>query len=179
MVAPTAEAVSAFSQRVRPVTSPPVTIASVTELIPPPTGPISLFSTTCFGITLAPGESCAVSVIFAPTTTGTAVDQLYFNSSVGPLVTIGVVGLSIALPLAQLTFLRSVRTRLAFALGCISLACLVFTMALAWGNELSKPLFLVVADMRGMVSVHGVINTLVVAPCFLLAVSLTSASRPS
>ena len=87
---------------------------------------------------------------------------------------VGVVGLSVAIPAAQLVFLRSVwsRDRLAFALGCVSLAGLALTMLLAWRNELSMPVFPVVAGIRGMVSVHGALNTLVVAPCFLLAVAL-------
>ena len=86
---------------------------------------------------------------------------------------IGVIGLSIALPISQLAFLRSVwsRNRLAFILGCVSFAGLVFTMVLAWRNEVS-PVFQAVAGIRGMVSIHGVLNTVVVAPCFLLAVSL-------
>jgi len=87
---------------------------------------------------------------------------------------IGVLGLSIALPISQLAFLRGVwsRNRPAFLLGCVNFAGLVFTMILAWRNELSTPVFEVVAGIRGMVSVHGVLNTAVVAPCFLLAVSL-------
>jgi hypothetical protein len=87
---------------------------------------------------------------------------------------IGVAGLSIALPLAQLLFLRGVRTRhrVAFVLGCLSFAGLVFTMVLAWGNELAMPVLGQVAGTRAMVSVHGVSNALIVAPCFLLAVVL-------
>jgi hypothetical protein len=87
---------------------------------------------------------------------------------------IGVVGLSLAVPAAQLAFLRSVwaRDRSAFALGCVSLAGLVCTMALAWQNELSTRPFLTVAGIRGMVSVHGTLNVLVVAPSFLAAVRL-------
>jgi hypothetical protein len=92
---------------------------------------------------------------------------------------IGVVGLSIALPIAQLAFLRDawVRDRLAFALGCISAACLVFTMVLAWRNELAMPAFLV-AGIRGIVSVHGTLNALVTAPCFLLAVLVLRGRAP-
>lgn len=87
---------------------------------------------------------------------------------------IGVVGLSIAIPISQLAFLRGAwpRNRAAFALGCVSFAGLVFTMVLAWMNELSVPAALEVAGIRGMVSVHGALNALVVAPCFLLAVTL-------
>lgn len=87
---------------------------------------------------------------------------------------IGVVGLSVAIPAAQLVFLRSVwsRDRRAFALGGVSLAGLVLTMVLAWRNELSMPVFSVVGNIRGMVSVHGALNAVVVAPCFLLAVAL-------
>jgi hypothetical protein len=87
---------------------------------------------------------------------------------------IGVVGLSLALPVAHLAFLRSVwsKNRSAFALGSVSLAALVFTMVLAWQNELAIPGFVTVAGIRSMVSVHGTMNALVVAPCFLAAVTL-------
>lgn len=87
---------------------------------------------------------------------------------------IGVVGLSLALPASQLAFLRRAwpKSRSAFALGCVSLAGLVFTMVLAWQNELSMPAFLTIAGIRGMVSVHGTLNALIVAPCFLAAVTL-------
>lgn len=87
---------------------------------------------------------------------------------------IGAVGLSIAIPISQLVFLRSVWScnRPAFVLGCISVATLAFTMLLAWRNERWMPDLLAVAGIRGMVSVHGVLNTLLVALCFLLAVSL-------
>lgn len=49
------------------------------------------------------------------------------------------IGLSVALPMAHIAFLRSVwgRHRAAFALGALSFAGLVFTMVLAWGNELA------------------------------------------
>lgn len=87
---------------------------------------------------------------------------------------IGVLGLSIALAMSQVTFLGGVwsRNRLAFLVGCVGFAGLVFTMVLAWRNELATPIFEMVAGIRGMVSVHGVVNAVVVAPCFLLAVSL-------
>ena len=96
------------------------------------------------------------------------IDQLH------ALKKVGVVGLSLALPLAQLTFLRGVwgRHRAAFALGTVSFACLVFTMVLAWGNELAMRVLDDVLGIRAIVSVHGVLNAVVVAPCFLLAVSL-------
>lgn len=87
---------------------------------------------------------------------------------------IGVVGLSVALPLSQLVFLRSVwgRHRAAFALGAVSFAGLVLTMVLAWGNELAMRVLDDVLGIRAIVSVHGVLNAVVVAPSFLLAVSL-------
>lgn len=90
------------------------------------------------------------------------------------LKTIGIIGLSLALPASQLAFLRAVRpsNRRAFALGCVSLAGLAFTMVLAWQHELSMPAFLTFAGIRGMVSLHGTLNALVVAPCFLAAVTL-------
>ena len=87
---------------------------------------------------------------------------------------IGVAGLSLALVAAQLTFLRSVwsKSRPAFVLGCISLAGLVVTMVLAWQNELSTPDAIGIAGIRGMVSVHGTLNAVGVAPCYLAAVTL-------
>ncbi|MDX2089160.1 MAG: hypothetical protein SFX73_14985 [Kofleriaceae bacterium] len=86
---------------------------------------------------------------------------------------VGVIGLTLALPVGQLAFLRDVwtRDRPAFVLGCISLAGLAVTMVLAWRNELALPVPFV-AGIRGIVSVHGALNALVVAPCFLLAVAL-------
>jgi len=92
---------------------------------------------------------------------------------------IGVLGLSLALAAGQLTFLRSVwsTSRPAFALGCIAFAGLVFTMVLAWQNELSMPPAIDVAGIRGMVSVHGTLNAVLVAPCFLAAVRVAMRSR--
>ena len=94
---------------------------------------------------------------------------------------LGVLGLSIALPITQVVFVRSVWSRnpAAFVLGSISFAALVITMVLAWRNELSMPVFQVVAGIRGMVSVHGLLNTVVVAPCFLLAVLLDARAHAS
>lgn len=97
---------------------------------------------------------------------------------------IGVVGLSIAIPATQLLFLRSVwaRSRASFALGLVSLVGLGFTMTLAWRNELGMGELVSVGTLRGMVSVHGVLNALVVAPCFLFAVALdapSSRGRPN
>ncbi|CAN5894095.1 hypothetical protein BH11MYX2_BH11MYX2_41300 [soil metagenome] len=85
----------------------------------------------------------------------------------------GVIGISIAVPGAQLAFLYAAwqRNRRAFALGCISFAGLVFTMVLAWRNERFMPMP-VVEGIRGMISIHGVLNALVIAPCFLAAVSI-------
>ena len=55
----------------------------------------------------------------------------------------GVIGLSVALAGCQLVFLHSVwsRNRRAFLAGCVSFACLVLTMALAWRNEFVTPIF--------------------------------------
>ncbi|MBN8613714.1 MAG: YndJ family transporter [Deltaproteobacteria bacterium] len=102
------------------------------------------------------------------------IDQLH------ALKIFGVIGLSIAIPIAQLAFLRDVwsRNRTAFALGCTSVCGLALTMFLAWRNELHLPVLVEIAGVRAMVSVHGVINTLIVAPSFLLAAVL-DAHRPS
>lgn len=96
------------------------------------------------------------------------IDQLH------ALKPLGVVGLSVALPTSQLTFLRGAwgRSRAAFALGAVSLAGLAFTMALAWGNHLGAAALPAVAGLRGMVAVHGALNALVVGPALLVAVVL-------
>jgi YndJ-like protein len=96
------------------------------------------------------------------------IDQLHW------LKPLGISGLSLALPAAEFAFLRSVRTRNrpAFALGCVSFGGLIVTLLLAWANELSLAVSIAAGDVRGMVSVHGVVNALVVGPCFLAAVSL-------
>lgn len=93
---------------------------------------------------------------------------------------VGVVGLSVAIPVAQLVFLRSVwRTHKgAFVLGCTSFLGLAATFVLAWQYELGALSFPALAGVRPMVSVHGVINGVVVAPCFLLAVTLEARRRP-
>ena len=87
---------------------------------------------------------------------------------------VGVVGLSVAIPFAQLVFVKSVwRTHKgAFVLACTSFAGLMFTFVLAWQNELGAVSFPAIANVRPMVSLHGVINGVVVAPCFLFAVVL-------
>ena len=115
--------------------------------------------------------ACLVSFVLI----ALGIDQLH------ALKAIGVLGLSVALPVSQLAFLASVwrRNRPAFICALVSLTGLVFTMVLAWRNELSMPVLPAVAGIRGMVSVHGVLNALVVAPCFLLAVTLDAApSKP-
>lgn len=86
----------------------------------------------------------------------------------------GVVGLSAAICIAQLAFVRSVWSthKGAFVLACTSFMGLVFTFVLAWQYELGALSFPPFAGVRPMVSVHGVINGIVVAPCFLLAVAL-------
>ena len=92
---------------------------------------------------------------------------------------IGVLGLSVALPVAQLAFVHRVWTtnKAAFALGCISLLGLVLTFVLAWQHELGLLSLPAVLGVRPMVSVHGLINGVVVAPCFLLAVALEAGDR--
>lgn len=91
----------------------------------------------------------------------------------------GVLGLSVVIPLAQLAFLRRAWTthKAAFALGCASVLGLAITLALAWQHELGLLSLPAVLGTRPMVSVHGLINGIVVAPCFLLAVALEA--RPA
>ncbi|RMG15903.1 MAG: hypothetical protein D6729_11755 [Deltaproteobacteria bacterium] len=107
---------------------------------------------------------CFASFLFV----AVGIDQL------PPIKPIGVVGLTLALPLAQLAFLRRVRSRhrAAFALGLISFVGLAFTMVLAWRNELGMTAVPAVLQIRGMVSVHGLLNAVLVGPTFLLAVVL-------
>ncbi len=87
---------------------------------------------------------------------------------------VGVLGITVAIPMSQLFFLRHVwpRNKPAFTFGCLSLVGLAFTMALAWRNELGIEAFAPMLGVRGMVSVHGVVNAVVVGPAFLLAVAL-------
>lgn len=103
------------------------------------------------------------------------IDQLH------ALKPIGVVGLSIAIPVAQLTFLRSVssRDRAAFALGAISVAGLALTMTLAWCNELGVLALPEIGGVRAMVVVHGVLNALLVGPAFLAAVVRDARRAPA
>lgn len=83
----------------------------------------------------------------------------------------GVVGLSLAIPLAELALIKEAwsRHKVAAALGLVSLATLLFTMVLAWRSEVGALAFPAVAGVRGMVAVHGVLNTLVVGPSLLAA----------
>lgn len=87
---------------------------------------------------------------------------------------VGVVGLSVAIPIAQLVFLGQAWTtnRAAFALGCASVLGLALTLILAWQHELGLLSLPETLGVRPMVSVHGLVNGLVVAPCFLMAVAL-------
>lgn len=88
---------------------------------------------------------------------------------------IGVAGITalFGLSLVLLVVVARRRSRLGFALGLVSLAGFVFTMTLAWQNELGLALapFL---EARAMVTLHGVVNAVVVAPCFALAAVLTT-----
>lgn len=82
------------------------------------------------------------------------------------------IGLSIAIPIAQVALVRSTPHRGARALAALGLAGLAGTMLLAWGNELSRPLAPDVFGIRGMVAMHGVANAVIVAPSLLAAVAL-------
>ncbi len=88
---------------------------------------------------------------------------------------IGVAGLSLAVPGAQLAFLRESwrNNNAAFVATLVSLLALAGTFVLAWQNELSTPSIGAIASIRSMVSVHGLVNALVVGPAFLWAVALT------
>lgn len=93
---------------------------------------------------------------------------------------VGVVGLSVAVPVAMLTFLREAWAhKKAFALGLLSLLGLVFTMVLAWRNELGMLAHPPAMGIRGMVSVHGLVNAVVVGPALLVAVRMFDAAQPA
>ena len=83
---------------------------------------------------------------------------------------IGVTGLTLALPLALVVFIVEARgqSRRAALAATLSLVALTVTMVLAWQNELGVapgP----VLGVRSLVAVHGVVNTLIVVPAFMLA----------
>lgn len=83
---------------------------------------------------------------------------------------IGVFGITALVGTSMVLFVVSVRRTAprAFALGLVSLLGFVFTMTLAWQNEVGLDLAPSLGA-RAMVSLHGVVNGVVVAPCFLLA----------
>lgn len=83
---------------------------------------------------------------------------------------VGVFGITVLMGTSMVLFLVSVwrTSRSAFALGLVSLGGLVFTMTLAWQNEVGLALAPSLGA-RAMVSLHGVVNGVVVAPCFVLA----------
>jgi hypothetical protein len=87
---------------------------------------------------------------------------------------LGVLGISIVLPIAQLVFLGQSWTscRAAFFLACASLLGLATTLVFAWQHELGLLSLTETLGVRPMVSVHGLVNGVVVAPSFLLAVAL-------
>lgn len=84
---------------------------------------------------------------------------------------IGVLGLTVTIAVSQLLFLVIAKNKspLAFSLGCASLLGFVITMTLAWLNELGELSGAWLFGTRAMVSLHGLLNGFVVAPCFLLA----------
>ncbi|MEZ4253665.1 MAG: YndJ family transporter [Polyangiales bacterium] len=84
---------------------------------------------------------------------------------------IGVAGLTLAIPIAQLAFSVDARhDRAALGAGLVSLVTLAFTLGLAWLNELGRPTLGPIGTVRAMVAVHGVLNVLVVGPAMLWAV---------
>ena len=83
---------------------------------------------------------------------------------------IGVIGLTIVVPFFILLFLRTTRDRLSMSLAILSLLGIFFTLSLAVINEfwvLQPQSFL---GARSMVSLHGMVNGLIVLPSFCLAV---------
>lgn len=92
---------------------------------------------------------------------------------------LGVAGLCLAIPAAQVAFLHTAyrTSRVAFLLGCVSLFTLTLTMILAWQNELGTLSLPALLGIRSMASLHGVLNGVVVAPCFMAAVILNRRER--
>lgn len=84
---------------------------------------------------------------------------------------VGVAGLSVALAVGMAALLRDAwgRDRIAFGLGAAAVLALGFTMVLAWRNEFGAPELGAPLGVRGMVSLHGVVNVVFVAPFVLLA----------
>ncbi len=93
---------------------------------------------------------------------------------------LGVLGLTLALPLSMLAFLIDARgNRAAFALGALAFGALVLTLALAWLNELGSLSVEPLGGIRAMVWLHGLVNGLVVGPAWLGAVATSGlATRP-
>lgn len=93
---------------------------------------------------------------------------------------IGVAGITSMVALTQVLFLFEPGTpRLARGLGAVTLLALVLTLTLAWMNHLGTPLPYAPFGVRAMVSVHGGINGLVVAPATLWALAQTPSDSES
>jgi hypothetical protein len=87
---------------------------------------------------------------------------------------IGVAGLTLAIPVAQIAFLMDARSnRAAFAAGLLAVVALAFTLGLAWLHQLGALTLGPIGSVRAMVAVHGVVNTLIVGPAMLWAVHRT------
>ena len=87
---------------------------------------------------------------------------------------VGVIGLALVVPFFIGLHAFTTKHRISKFLSGLGLLGILFTMSLAVINEfavLKPPLFL---EVRSMVSLHGVVNALVVIPFFCLAVSLES-----
>lgn len=83
---------------------------------------------------------------------------------------IGVVGLTLVLTTAQVLFLIECKGRpLAGAFATLSLIVSGLTLTLAWKHELTRLPTMGLLGVRSMVSVHGVLNGFVLAPCTILA----------
>lgn len=98
-----------------------------------------------------------------------------------PIKPVGVLGLTLAIPSAQLVFMGQAwrSSRAAFLLACLSVFGLALTLVLAWQHELGRLSLGDVLGVRPMVSVHGLVNGVVVAPCFLLAVAWEARCAPA
>lgn len=89
----------------------------------------------------------------------------------------GVTGLTLAIGCAQILFLFEKRSKSATALGLISLLGFSLTLLLAWRHELNLPVGEGLLGVRPMVSLHGFINSVVVAPCMVAAALMDTRSK--
>jgi len=91
---------------------------------------------------------------------------------------IGVAGVTLMVGLSQMLMLHECRSsKLASFFGWISALGFLYTITLAWQHELGIISELTPLGVRPMVSLHGIINGLLVAPCMFLALHVRFAKH--